>query len=57
MTGGFKYIEMMLGAGSPTLDQLRVFVDVVGTGSFTAAARKTNRVLSVINYSISNLET
>ena len=43
-------------SGNPTLDHLQVFVDVVDTGSFTAAARKTNRALSVISYSISNLE-
>ena len=47
---------MTTGAGTPTLDQLRVFVDIVDTGSFTAAARKTNRALSVISYAISNLE-
>ncbi len=42
--------------GSPTLDQLRVLVEVAETGSFTAAAQKMNRAISVISYSISNLE-
>jgi len=47
---------MPSGPGTPTLDQLQVLVQVVDTGSFTAAARKTNRALSVISYTISNLE-
>lgn len=47
---------MTADPGSPTLDQLRVLVEVVETGSFTAAARKMNRAISVISYSISNLE-
>ncbi len=38
------------------MDQLRVLVEVVDTGSFTAAARKMNRAISVISYAISNLE-
>ena len=42
--------------GSPTLDQLRVFITVVETGSFAAAARKLNRATSVISYTIANLE-
>jgi DNA-binding transcriptional LysR family regulator len=42
--------------GTPTLDQLHVFVQVVDAGSFTGAARKMNRALSVISYTISNLE-
>ena len=43
--------------GTPTLDQLRVFLTVVDVGSFAGAARKLNRATSVISYSISNLET
>jgi DNA-binding transcriptional LysR family regulator len=42
--------------GSPTLDQLRVFLAIVETGSFSAAARKLNRQQSVISYTIANLE-
>lgn len=42
--------------GTPTFDQLRVFLAVVETGSFAAAGRKLNRAVSVISYGISNLE-
>jgi DNA-binding transcriptional LysR family regulator len=42
--------------GAPTLDQIRVFLAVVETGSFSAAARKLNRRQSVISYTIANLE-
>lgn len=42
--------------GTPTLDQLRVLVAVVDTGSFAGAARKLNRATSVISYAIANLE-
>jgi len=42
--------------GTPTLDQLRVFLTVIDVGSFAGAARKLNRATSVISYSISNLE-
>jgi DNA-binding transcriptional LysR family regulator len=42
--------------GTPTLDQLRVFLTVVETGSFAGAARKLYRATSVISYSIANLE-
>ena len=42
--------------GVPTLDQIRVFLAVVETGSFSAAARKLNRRQSVISYTIANLE-
>lgn len=47
---------MPTGPGTPTLDQLHVLIQVVETGSFTAAARKMNRALSVVSYTISNLE-
>jgi len=43
--------------GTPTLDQLRVFLTVVETGSFAGAARKLFRATSVISYSIGNLES
>ena len=42
--------------GSPTLDQLRVFLAIVETGSFSAAARKLNRRQSVISYTVATLE-
>ena len=42
--------------GTPTLDQLRVFLAVVEEGSFAAAARKVGRATSVVSYSIANLE-
>lgn len=43
-------------AGTPTLDQLQIFLCVVENGSFAAAARKLNRVTSAITYAIDNLE-
>jgi len=42
--------------GTPTLDQLRVFLAVVDVGSFAGAARQLGRATSVISYSIANLE-
>ncbi len=42
--------------GTPTLDQLHVFLTVVDVGSFAGAARKLNRATSVISYAIANLE-
>ncbi len=42
--------------GSPTLDQFRVFLAIVETGSFSAAARKLNRQQSVISYTVATLE-
>ncbi|QRY77753.1 LysR family transcriptional regulator [Pseudomonas sp. PDNC002] len=47
---------MISDPGTPTLDQLRVFLTVVEVGSFAAAARKLSRATSVISYSIANLE-
>src|SRR3954471_17778099 len=52
----FERIEMSPEPGTPTFDQLRVFLAVVETGSFAAAARKLNRATSVVSYSIANLE-
>ncbi len=42
--------------GTPTLDQLRVFLAIVEAGSFSAAARTLNRQQSVISYTVANLE-
>ncbi len=46
----------MSNPGTPTLDQLRIFLAVVETGSFAAAGRKLHRAVSVISYGIANLE-
>ncbi|AVQ04544.1 LysR family transcriptional regulator [Caulobacter segnis] len=42
--------------GFPTIDQLKVFLTVVETGSFTAAAKRLNRAVSAISYAIATLE-
>jgi DNA-binding transcriptional LysR family regulator len=42
--------------GTPTLDQLQIFLTVVEHGSFAGAARKLNRATSAITYAIDNLE-
>jgi DNA-binding transcriptional LysR family regulator len=47
---------MVSDPGTPTLDQLRVFLAVVELGSFAGAARKLGRATSVISYAIANLE-
>lgn len=47
---------MISEPGTPTLDQLKVFLTVVDTGSFAGAARRLNRASSVVSYSIANLE-
>lgn len=46
----------MSNPGTPTFDQLRLFLAVVETGSFAAAGRKLNRAVSVVSYGIANLE-
>ncbi len=46
----------MPALGSPSLEQLRVFVAVAEGGSFSAAARALNRQQSVVSYAIANLE-
>lgn len=46
----------MRDPGTPTLDQLRVFVAVIDYGSFSRAARELHRTQSVISYTIANLE-
>jgi DNA-binding transcriptional LysR family regulator len=40
----------------PSLDQLHVFVAVVSTGSFSAAARQLRRAPSAVSYAIKGLE-
>lgn len=42
---------------APTLDQIAVFLAIVETGSFAAAARRLGRAASVISYAIANLES
>jgi DNA-binding transcriptional LysR family regulator len=42
---------------APTLDQIAVFLAIVETGSFAAAARRLGRATSVISYAIANLES
>jgi DNA-binding transcriptional LysR family regulator len=42
---------------APTLDQITVFLAIVETGSFAAAARKLGRATSVISYAVTNLES
>jgi len=42
--------------GTPTLDQLQVFLTVVETGSFAAAGRRLRRATSAVSYTIANLE-
>jgi DNA-binding transcriptional LysR family regulator len=46
----------MSNPGTPTFDQLRIFLAVVDTGSFAAAGRRLGRAVSVISYGIANLE-
>lgn len=47
----------MNNPGTPTFDQIRIFLAIVDTGSFAAAGRRLNRAVSVISYGIANLET
>src|ERR1700742_4357292 len=47
---------MVAEPGFPSIDQLRVFLTVVETGSFTAAAKRLNRAVSAVSYTIANLE-
>lgn len=46
----------MPAIGTPTFDQLRVFLAVVETGSFAGAGRRLNRATSVVSYAVANLE-
>jgi DNA-binding transcriptional LysR family regulator len=47
----------MTQPGTPTLDQLKIFLAVVEAGSFAAAGRRLNRATSVVSYGIANLES
>ena len=47
----------MSNPGTPTFDQLNIFLAIVDTGSFAGAGRKLNRAVSVVSYGIANLET
>ena len=51
----FKEFEMP-DVGTPSLDQLRVFLTVVEAGSFAAAGRRLSRATSAVSYTIANLE-
>lgn len=42
--------------GDPSLDQLRIFLEVVEEGSFGGAARSMGRAVSAISYGIAQLE-
>ena len=46
----------MPGPGTPTLDQLNIFLAIVDTGSFAGAARRMNRAVSAISYGIAQME-
>lgn len=46
----------MTNPGTPTFDQLRIFLAIVDTGSFAAAGRTMGRAVSVISYGVANLE-
>lgn len=47
---------MVAEPGFPTIDQLKVFLAVVESGSFTAAAKRLGRAVSAISYTIATLE-
>jgi DNA-binding transcriptional LysR family regulator len=42
--------------GTPTIDQVRVFLIVVEVGSFAGAARRLGRATSAVSYTIASLE-
>lgn len=46
----------MSNPGTPSFDQLTIFLAIVDAGSFAGAARRLNRAVSVISYGIANLE-
>lgn len=46
----------MSDSGTPTIDQLRVFIAVADVGSFAGAGRVLGRATSVVSYTIANLE-
>ena len=41
---------------SLTLDQIRLFLEVADTGSFSKAAKRLNRAQSAVTYGIQKLE-
>lgn len=47
---------MTLLPGAPTVDHLNILVQIAETGSFTGAAKKLNRALSVVSYAVGSLE-
>ena len=54
--GTFEKIDMVSEPGTPTLDQLKVFLTIVETGSFAAAARalrRSSRIQNAISESVS----
>ena len=46
----------MSDPGTPSIDQLRVFLTVVEAGSFAAAGRRLGRATSAVSYTIAQLE-
>lgn len=46
----------MADPGTPSLDQLRILVTIVETGSLAAAGRRLGRATSAISYALVNLE-
>src|ERR1700724_3762707 len=46
----------MSDPGTPSIDQLKVFLTVVEAGSFAAAGRRLGRATSAVSYAIANLE-
>jgi DNA-binding transcriptional LysR family regulator len=51
----FREFEM-LDPGTPSIDQLKVFLTVVEAGSFAAAGRRLGRAVSAVSYTIAQLE-
>jgi len=45
LTITFEEIGMISAPGTPTLEQLRVFLTIVDVDSFAAAARKPHRII------------
>jgi hypothetical protein len=54
--GGVAHVVGVAEPGFPTIDQLKVLLTVVETGSFTAAAKRLNRAVSAISYTVASLE-
>jgi DNA-binding transcriptional LysR family regulator len=46
----------MSDPGTPSIDQLKVFLTVVESGSFAAAGRRLGRAVSAVSYTIAQLE-